>query len=138
MGQFTFRYGMPVPISHPARLRVGALCGFINGLLVTQLKLPPFIVTLGTWRSSRRQLLYSRSETIRSQDIEAQAPFLQLIGTQIKIGGAVLHLRRHLDGAAGGAALVHAEPHRLGPPRLCDRRRSRRGASSPASHSTGC
>lgn len=29
-------------------LSVGALCGFINGLLITQLRLPPFIVTLGT------------------------------------------------------------------------------------------
>lgn len=29
-------------------LSIGALCGFINGLLITQLRLPPFIVTLGT------------------------------------------------------------------------------------------
>ncbi|MCS6870622.1 MAG: ABC transporter permease [Anaerolineae bacterium] len=29
-------------------LLIGAACGFINGLLITQLRLPPFIVTLGT------------------------------------------------------------------------------------------
>ena len=32
--------------------------------------------------------LYSRNETIRSQDIEAQAPLLQLFGWQLRIGGA--------------------------------------------------
>ena len=36
--------------------------------------------------------LYSRNETIRSQDIEAQAPLLQFFGHSIKVGGAVLTL----------------------------------------------
>ena len=40
--------------------------------LVTRLKLPPFIVTLGTWSIfGALNLWYSQSETIRSQDIEA-------------------------------------------------------------------
>ena len=36
--------------------------------------------------------------------------------------------------AAGGGRLVHAEPHRLRPPRLCDRRRSRCGAPRRHQH----
>src|SRR4029079_132401 len=49
MGQFTFRYGIPAPISILCGLGCGSLCGFINGWLVAYQKLPPFIVTLGTW-----------------------------------------------------------------------------------------
>ena len=50
MGQFTFRYGIPAPISILCGFAVGALCGYVNGFLVAQMKLPPFIVTLGTWQ----------------------------------------------------------------------------------------
>ena len=53
-------------------LLVGALCGCINGVLVTRLRLPPFIVTLGTWSIfGALNLWYSQSETIRQQDVEA-------------------------------------------------------------------
>ncbi len=93
MGQFTFRYGIPVPISILCGLACGTLCGFINGWLIAVMKLPPFIVTLGTWQVfNATKYLYSKNETIRGQDIEAQAPLLQLFGTQIKIGGAVFTL----------------------------------------------
>ena len=71
----------------------GTLCGFINGWLVARMKLPPFIVTLGTWQIFNAiKYLYSANETIRTQDIEAQAPLLQLFGTQFKLGGAVFTL----------------------------------------------
>ena len=54
-------------------------------MLVTLLRLPPFIVTLGTWSIfGALNIFYSRSETIRQQDIEAAAPFLQWTGTIIK------------------------------------------------------
>ncbi len=59
----------------------GAACGLVNGLLVTRLKLPPFIVTLGTWSIfGALNLRYSRSETIRQQDMRGRAPFLQFTG----------------------------------------------------------
>ena len=63
----------------------------INGVLVTRLRLPPFIVTLGTWSIfGALNLLYSRSETIRPQDIEATAPFLQWMGSfTFDIGSSV-------------------------------------------------
>lgn len=93
MGQFTFRYGIPVPISILCGFAVGGGIGFINGVLVARIKLPPFIVTLGMWQIVlAANFLYSRNETIRSQDIAAQAPLLQIFGAQIRVGGAVFTL----------------------------------------------
>ncbi|WP_299962495.1 ABC transporter permease [uncultured Roseobacter sp.] len=91
MGQFTFRYGIPVEVSVACGLMCGALIGFINGWLVAKVKLPPFIVTLGMWQIVlATNFLYSANETIRSQEIEAQAPLLQFFGTTIQLGGARL------------------------------------------------
>lgn len=93
MGQFTFRYGLPAPLAILAGFAAGALMGFINGWLIARMKLPPFIVTLGTWQIFlATNFLYSANETIRSQDIAEQAPLLQLFGTTIKMGGAALTL----------------------------------------------
>ncbi len=93
MGQFTFRYGLPVEVSIACGLAVGAACGFLNGWLVAYMKLPPFIVTLGTWQIIlATNFLYSANETIRSQDIEAQASLLQIFGTKFQIGGATFTL----------------------------------------------
>jgi len=90
MGQFTFRYGMPVELAVVCGLAVGAFCGSINGWLVAVMKLPPFIVTLGMWQIIlATNFLYSANETIRSQDIANNAPLLQFFGAKIKIGGAV-------------------------------------------------
>jgi fructose transport system permease protein len=81
MGQFTFRYGIPAPISILCGFAVGGLIGYANGYLVAKIKLPPFIVTLGMWQIVlATNFLYSRNETIRSQDIDAQAPLLKLFG----------------------------------------------------------
>jgi len=89
MGRLAVVSGVPVFIAFPAGLMVGALCGYINGTLVTYLKLPPFIVTLGTWSIFGALILfYSQSATIRQQEIEAAAPFLQVTGSSFKLGGA--------------------------------------------------
>ena len=93
MGQFTFRYGLPVEVSIICGLAVGAACGAINGWLVAYMKLPPFIVTLGTWQIVlATNFLYSANETIRSQDIEAEAALLQVFGTKYQVGGATFTL----------------------------------------------
>ncbi len=93
MGQFTFRYGLPVPVAVLCGLLCGTLCGFINGWLVARVKLPPFIVTLGMWQIVlASNFLYSANETIRSQDIAAEAALLQFFGNKISIGGAVFTL----------------------------------------------
>jgi fructose transport system permease protein len=85
MGRTCVVYGVPLWIAFPLGLLTGLLCGLVNGLIVTLLRLPPFIVTLGTWSIfGALNVFYSRSETIRAQDIEAAAPFLQWTGTIIK------------------------------------------------------
>jgi fructose transport system permease protein len=49
---------------------VGTACGFANGLLVSRIKLPPFIVTLGTLNVFfALNLLYSESATVRGTDM---------------------------------------------------------------------
>lgn len=89
MGQFTFRYGMPPAVAIPAGLIAGTMIGAASGWLVARVKLPPFIVTLGMWQIVlAANYIYSRNETIRSQDIEAQAPMLQFFGTKYAMGGA--------------------------------------------------
>ncbi len=93
MGQFTFRYGLPPELAILCGFAVGGLCGYINGALVAYVRLPPFIVTLGMWQIIlASNFLYSANETIRSQDIAASAPLLQLFGEKFKIGGAVFTL----------------------------------------------
>jgi fructose transport system permease protein len=67
--------------------------GAANGYLVARMKLPPFIVTLGTWQIIiAANYLYSANETIRSQDIEATAPLLQLWGWTFRIGSTTVSL----------------------------------------------
>lgn len=90
MGQFTFRYGLPVEIAVACGLMFGTAVGALNGWLVAVMKLPPFIVTLGMWQIVlAANFLYSANETIRSQDIANNAPLLQFLGAKFKIGGAV-------------------------------------------------
>jgi fructose transport system permease protein len=90
MGTFTFRYGIPAPLAIACGFAVGGFCGWINGVLVARMKLPPFIVTLGTWQIVlAANFLYSANETIRGQDIEAHAPILQFFGNTFRMGTAV-------------------------------------------------
>ncbi len=90
MGHLAVTYGLPTSISILCGLGVAMLCGAVNGLLVTKIKLPPFIVTLGTWRIFLAIVyLYTGSQSIRSQDIDATAPLLKFFGERFNIGGAV-------------------------------------------------
>lgn len=89
MGRLAVIVGVPVEIAFGLGLLTGAACGFVNGTLITSLRLPPFIVTLGTWSIfGALNLLYSQSSTIRQQEIAGSAPFLQFLGTRIQVGGA--------------------------------------------------
>lgn len=90
MGQFTFRLGLPPAIAVVCGLLVGTFIGFINGWLIARIRLPPFIVTLGIWQIAlATNFLYSGNETIRAQEIEANAPLLQFFGKSFTLGGAV-------------------------------------------------
>ena len=48
MAKTAFDSGVPGPLAILLGIGVGALAGAANGLLVTKVRLPPFIVTLGT------------------------------------------------------------------------------------------
>jgi fructose transport system permease protein len=94
MTKFAADFGLPVPLAILCGIGVTALFGLINGLLVTRVKLPPFIVTLGTLNIAFAiTQLYSRSQTVT--DV---SPAMTWLGNAFKIGntsivyGAVLML----------------------------------------------
>jgi fructose transport system permease protein len=70
MGRLAIISGLPVEIAFVLGLATGLLCGLVNGLLIAYVKLPPFIVTLGTLNVFFALNLYiSKSETIRGADM---------------------------------------------------------------------
>ena len=81
MGKLAVFFGLPLPLAVAAGMAVGALMGAFNGFLVAKVKLPPFIVTLGTLSVfTALKLWYSGSESIRNIDIENNAPALLVFG----------------------------------------------------------
>ncbi len=89
VGQLAVYFGVPAPLALIVGFGVGMLCGYLNGTLITRIKLPPFIVTLGTWYVFLATLrLLSGSQSIRSQDIDAAAPMLKWFGEGFPIFGA--------------------------------------------------
>jgi fructose transport system permease protein len=70
MAKVSTSAGVPPLMALALGLFVGLACGLINGTLVTRLRLPPFIVTLGTLNVFfALNLWYSKSETIRGADM---------------------------------------------------------------------
>jgi len=97
MGRLAVVDGAPILIAFPLGLICGLLCGWLNGSLVTRMQMPPFIVTLGTLSIiGALNTFYSQSETIREQDIEEKAPFLQLMGIPFNVGSARIILASFL------------------------------------------
>ena len=93
MGNLAVVSGVPTLLAVGIGIFFGALMGALNGVLVARVKLPPFIVTLGTLSIfSALTLWYSRSESIRNVDIEASAPGLLWFGQSFYFGGASLSL----------------------------------------------
>lgn len=93
MGQFTFRYGIPAPLAIGLGLALGTLMGFVNGWLVAKVKLPPFIVTLGTWNIIMAIcLIYSENATMREADVTALTQWLHVFAINFRIGPAVVTL----------------------------------------------
>ena len=41
-------FGLPLPLAILFALAVGALAGFVNGLVITRIKVPPLIMTIAT------------------------------------------------------------------------------------------
>src|SRR4051812_5774587 len=72
MAKLSANAGVPGPLALLLGFGVGTACGALNGGLVTRLKLPPFIVTLGTLNIFFALNLYiSKSETIRGTDMSS-------------------------------------------------------------------
>ena len=101
MGRLAVMTGVPLPVAIAAGMAIGTLMGAFNGFLVAKVKLPPFIVTLGTLSVfTALKLWYSGSESIRNSDIEATAPALlwfgeaaaRPYGASITYGGVALIL----------------------------------------------
>ncbi|GAB3168635.1 ABC transporter permease [Myceligenerans halotolerans] len=77
--------GVPAGLALLIGLVTGVACGGLNGFLVTRLKLPPFIATLGTFSVfTALALLYSHGATVRGGDMPA---LLTWTGTTILVGG---------------------------------------------------
>jgi fructose transport system permease protein len=84
MTKFAVELGMPAPLAILCGIGVTALFGLLNGLLVTRIKLPPFIVTLGTFNIAFAiTQLYSNSQTVT--DLPASMTWL---GNTFPLGGA--------------------------------------------------
>ena len=99
MGRLAVDFGIPPFFAVTISLFFGALMGWVNGVLVTIVKLPPFIVTLGTLSVFTALLLwYSGSQSIRGADIREMAPSLLFFGHSLRFGGFVL--------TYGGLALI--------------------------------
>ena len=91
MGNLAVNLGLPAPLAIAIGVVVGMVMGLFNGILVTKMKLPPFIVTLGTLSIFRAlKLAYSHSESIRNVDIEEKANFLLYFGNKFKFLGATV------------------------------------------------
>jgi fructose transport system permease protein len=99
MGNLAVFGGVPVLLAVLIGIAVGGTMGLLNGLLVARVKLPPFIVTLGTLSVfTALKLWYSQSESIRNADIEEKATGLLWFGQGFNLGGASITF--------GGIALI--------------------------------
>ena len=70
MATYGSEHGLPGPVALALGLAVGIVCGVVNGALVTGLKLPPFIATLGTLSVfTAITLLYTGGQSIQQMDM---------------------------------------------------------------------
>ncbi|UUZ68621.1 ABC transporter permease [Polaromonas sp. P2-4] len=84
MTKFAADFGLSAPVAMACGIGVTTLFGLLNGLLVTRVKLPPFIVTLGTLNIAFAiTQLYSGSQTVT--DIPAG---MTMLGNTFKFGDA--------------------------------------------------
>ncbi len=86
MTKLAVEHGLPVPVAIGAGLAVTTLLGAVNGLLVSAIRLPPFIVTLGTLNIAFAiTQLYSQAQTVT----ELPASMTALGGT-FRVGGTAV------------------------------------------------
>jgi fructose transport system permease protein len=84
MANLSAQQGVPGLLALVIGIVCGLVCGLLNGLLVTRLKLPPFIVTLGTLSIfTAIALLYSGGKSVGRQQM---SPLLSWTRTVVPIG----------------------------------------------------
>lgn len=70
-GMVMVNWQMPMWIGVPATLAVGAICGAISGLIITTLRVPPFIATLGMMMLLKGlSLIITQTKPIYFSDVE--------------------------------------------------------------------
>jgi fructose transport system permease protein len=85
MAAMSAKMGVPGPLALLIGLVLGTAMGALNGVLVTRMKLPPFIVTLGTLSIFfSLNSVVSRSETIRGTDMP---PLMTWTGNTFNLAG---------------------------------------------------
>ena len=84
MAKTAFENHAPGWLAFILGLIVGTAAGGLNGYLITKVKLPPFIVTLGTFNIfTALTLLYATGRTVRDTEVD---PFLLKLGAVFSIG----------------------------------------------------
>jgi fructose transport system permease protein len=82
MTKFATELGLAPPLAVLAGIGVTTLFGLVNGLLVTRIRLPPFIVTLGTLNIAFAiTQLYSNSQTVTDLP-----PLMTALGNTFAVG----------------------------------------------------
>jgi fructose transport system permease protein len=95
MTKFATELGLPVPVAILCGVAVTTLFGLINGLLVTRIKLPPFIVTLGTFNIAFAiTQLYSSAQTVTNipESMTWLGETFDIAGTPIAYGTLLMVL----------------------------------------------
>jgi fructose transport system permease protein len=83
MAKLSFEHGVPGPLAFLVGFAIAVAGAFINGLLVTRIKLPPFIVTLGTLSIfTAITLIYAKGQTFSLPE----GTFLTWTGKVIEFG----------------------------------------------------
>jgi fructose transport system permease protein len=93
MTTLAVEHGVPVPIAIGCGIGATTAFGLVNGLLVTRLKLPPFIVTLGTLNIAFAiTQLYSDAQTVTDvpDSMTALGGTFQLGNTAVVYGAIVM------------------------------------------------
>ncbi len=127
MANLAANNGVPGLLALILGIALGTFCGLVNGLLVTRLNLPPFIVTLGTFSIfTAIALLYSGGASVGRRDMPA---LLNVMGTPIPLGPFRLTVGRAVRDPAGRGGGVRAQPDGVGAAPLCGRRRHRGGTA---------
>jgi fructose transport system permease protein len=88
MTSMATRHGLSPVLAIALGLGATTLAGVVNGLLVTRIKLPPFIVTLGTMN-----IAFALTQILsRSQSVTEVPPLLTALGNTVQVGGTRIAL----------------------------------------------